>query len=111
MGCATTDLLIGGLIEPKKESRRLWALELAGFGVDHGVVAGAEVAGGLAGAGRDAAAVVAADVAHLVAHLVHPVLGASPKARRRALYLLEPLPHLRELHCMPDLNLMALAYV
>lgn len=65
----------------------LGALELLGVRVDHGVVAGAEVAGVLSGARGHAAAVVAADVAHLVAHLVLPVVGAPHHARRRAVYL------------------------
>jgi len=63
---------------------RLRALELAGVRVDHGVVAGAEVACLLAGARRHAAAAVAADVAHLVAHLVLPVVAATHHATRRA---------------------------
>lgn len=50
--------------------------------VDHGVVAGAEVAGVLTGAGRDAVAVLAAHVALVVAHLVLPVVAAPPQARR-----------------------------
>jgi hypothetical protein len=45
--------------------------------VDHGVVAGADVAGVLAGAGRDAVAALAADVALVVAHLVLPVVAAT----------------------------------
>ena len=63
---------------------RLRALKLAGVRVDHGVVAGAEVACLLAGARRHAAAAVAADIAHLVAHLVLPVVAATHHATRRA---------------------------
>jgi hypothetical protein len=63
---------------------RLRALELAGVRVDHGVVAGAEVACVLAGSRRHAAAAAAADVAHLVAHLVLPVVAAAHHATRRA---------------------------
>ena len=62
----------------------LGALELAGVWIDHGVVAGAEVAGVLAGPRRHAAALVAADVAHLVAHLVVPVVAAANGAAGRA---------------------------
>lgn len=60
--------------------RRLGALELAGVGVDHVIVAGAEVAGVLAGARRHAVAAAAADVAHLDL----PVVAAPPPARPAA---------------------------
>jgi len=71
-----------GIVNMKMIARaaRLRALELAGVRVDHGVVAGAEVACLLAGARRHAAAAVAADVAHLVAHLVLPVSAAAHHA-------------------------------
>lgn len=62
----------------------LGALKLAGVWIEHGVVAGAEVAGVLAGPRRHAAALVAADVAHLVAHLVLPVVAAAHGAGGRA---------------------------
>lgn len=65
--------------------RRLGTLELAGVGVDHVVVAGAEVAGVLPGARRHAPALAAADVAHLVTHLLLPVVAAPHQARRGAI--------------------------
>lgn len=52
--------------------------------IDHGVVAGAEVAGVLACSRRHTVAAIAADVAHLVAHLILPVVAAPTQARPRA---------------------------
>ena len=70
--------------KPWTARARLRALGLAGLWVDHGVIAGAEVACLLAGARRHAAAAVAADIAHLVAHLLLPVVAATHHATRRA---------------------------
>jgi poly(3-hydroxybutyrate) depolymerase len=52
--------------------------------IDHGVVAGAEVASVLACPRRHTVAALAADVAHLVAHLLLPVATAPTQARPRA---------------------------
>jgi hypothetical protein len=68
-----------------KKLSRSRALELVWIvWIDHGVVAGAKVAGFLPGPRWHAAALVAADVAHLVAHLVVPVVAAANGAAGRA---------------------------
>lgn len=70
-----------------KKLSRSRALELVWIvWIDHGVVAGAKVAGFLPGPRWHAAALVAADVAHLVAHLVVPVVAAANGAAGRAVW-------------------------